>query len=70
MPPGLPVSNDQCDTAKRLPPGWDAASASIRERLVTALDSAEGHILTALVDLVGLLSVIWTALPLKHTRWR
>lgn len=60
---GLSISNEQYDTVRGLPADWDAAY--IRERLVTTLDSAERYILTASVDLVGILSVDLDGTPVE-----
>lgn len=51
---GLSVPTAEYEAVKGLPPGLDAAA--VREKLIAALDQGESYVMTAPVELVGVLA--------------
>jgi hypothetical protein len=60
---GLSVHTVQYETVKGLPSDWDAAT--VRESLIAALASAEQYVLSAPPELVGLLAVDPSGIPVE-----
>lgn len=60
---GLSVSTGEYDSVKGLPRDLDAAA--IREKLIAALDEAEDYVVTAPVELVGVLAIDGSGTPVE-----